>query len=310
MDQKMPLQIAEGIERLRQPLAETLERWTRGMNEVATPIPNLTFFRREEPSQPAYCMVQPSVSLVIQGTKRALLSEHAYSYNINRFLITSLDLPSMMHIIEASPDKPYLGLMLKLDLRVFSEVMLQSRITPPVRDEQTRGMFLGETTVPLLECFSRMVGLLDDPASIPMLAPLIEREIYYRLLTGDQCTRLWQIASIGSQSHRIARAVEWLRANFTHSLRIEDLAAEVQMSSSTFHQHFRNLTSMSPLQYQKWLRLNEARRLMLSDNLDVSSTAFRVGYESLSQFSREYSRFFGATPSSDIKELRRRSAID
>lgn len=293
------------IEALRESMAHVLAEWTRDAADASTPIPNLKFYRREGPTRPDRCMVEPSVSLVIQGTKRALLGDDVYAYNIDRFLITSLDLPSMMHIVEASPDKPYLGLMLKLDLRVLSEVMLQSGVSPPAGlPPSERGMFLGETTPALLEGFSRLVNLLDEPSAVPVLAPLIEREIYYRLLTSDQCARLWQIASVGSQSHRIARAVEWLRANYAQPLRIETLANQVQMSPSTFHQHFRNLTSMSPLQYQKWLRLNEARRLMLSENHDVSTTAFLVGYESPSQFSREYSRFFGSAPSRDIEGLR------
>lgn len=297
--------LAEEIEVLRQPLVTMLDTWTRGKNEAVTPLPNLMFYRREVPTSPGYCMVQPSVSLVIQGTKRALLGEEAYDYNLDHFLITSLDLPSMMHIIDASSEKPYLGLMLKLDLRVLSDVMLQFKAAPLTRPIAARGMFLGKTTRELLGSFTRLVALMDEPDAIAILAPLIEREIYYRLLTSDQSARLWQIASVGSQGHRIARAVEWLRANYTHSLRVEELAAMVQMSSSTFHVHFRNLTSMSPLQYQKWLRLNEARRLMLSEHQDVSTTAFRVGYESPSQFSREYRRFFGDSPRHDIEQLRR-----
>lgn len=296
-------EVAE-VEALRATMARTMSQLTRGKNEVTTPISNLRFFRREGPTQPDYCMLEPSVSLVVQGTKRALLTDETYTYNINRFLITSLDLPAMMHIVEASPEIPYLGLMLRLDLRVLSDVMLQSGITPPAVSPSERGMFLGETTPILLEGFNRLVSLLDEPAAIPVLAPLIEWEIYYRLLTSDQCARLWQIASVGSQSHRIARAIDWLRAHFNEPFRIETLAAQVQMSASTFHQHFRNLTSMSPLQYQKWLRLNEARKLMLSDDFDVSTAAFRVGYESPSQFSREYSRFFGLPPSQDIDGLR------
>lgn len=297
-------QETEEVEALRASMATVLSTWTHGVSDRATPIPNLKFFRRENPTRPDYCMVEPGVSLVIQGTKQALLGDDVYAYNINRFLITSLDLPAMMHIVEASPERPYLGVMLKLDLRVLSEVILQSGFTPPPGSPSERGMFLGETTPVLLDAFSRLIGLLQEPAAIPVLAPLIEREIYYRLLTSDQCGRLWQIAAVGSQSHRIARAIEWLRQNFTRPLRIENLAGHVQMSPSTFHQHFRNLTSMSPLQYQKWLRLNEARRLMLSEDQDASAAAFSVGYESASQFSREYSRFFGAPPARDIEGLR------
>ncbi len=193
------------IEALRAAMVRIMAKQTQGQTELVTAIPNLRFFRREGPTQPNYCMLEPNVSLVVQGAKRALLAEETYTYNINRFLITSLDLPSMMHIVEASPQTPYLGLMLRLDLRVLSEVMLQSGITPPAVPPSERGMFLGETTPILLEGFNRLVSLLEEPAAIAVMAPLIEREIYYRLLTSAQCARLWQIPAVGSQSHRIAR---------------------------------------------------------------------------------------------------------
>lgn len=200
----------------------------------------------------------------------------------------------------------YLGMMLKLALQPLAEVMLQSGIpAAATRSERSPGMFLGETSTALLRSFVRLVSLLDEPAAIPALAPLIEREIYYRLITSDQSARLWQITTVDSQNHRIARAVIWLRQNYTTALRVEALAAQAKMSPSTFHPHFKQLTAMSPLQYQKWLRLSEARRLMLAENLDVSTSAFSVGYESASQFSREYSRMFGASPRRDIEDLRR-----
>lgn len=303
----MPRQGIEEIEVLRRPLAETVARWTDGLNQLSTTIPNLTFYRRDEPTQPASCMVEPSVALVVQGAKRALLGDNVYLYDIKRFLITSLDLPAMMQVFEASRDRPYLGLVLKLDLHVVAELMLQSRMAPPPEHVSDRGMVLGETTPHLLQAFTRLLDLLDEPASIPVLSPLIQREICYRLLTSDQGARLWQIASVGSQSHRIAKAIDWLKSHYAHPLRIEELAADVQMSTSSFHHHFRLLTAMSPLQFQKWLRLNEARRLMLMERVDASTAAFHVGYESPSQFSREYSRLFGAPPRRDIENLLRLS---
>lgn len=303
----MPRQETDEIEALRRPLAEAVARWIDGTSQLNTAVPNLTFYRREEPTQPASCMVEPSVALIVQGAKRALLGENVYDYDIRRFLITSLDLPVMMHIVEASPAKPYLGVVLKLDLHVVAELMMQSGMPPPTEHPSDRGMVIGETTPHLLHAFKRLLDLLDEPASIPVLAPLIQREICYRLLMSDQGARLWQIASVGSQSHRIARAIDWLKSHYAHALRIEELAACVQMSASSFHHHFRLLTAMSPLQFQKWLRLNEARRLMLTEHLDASTAAFQVGYESPSQFSREYSRLFGAPPRRDIENLRRYS---
>jgi transcriptional regulator GlxA family with amidase domain len=170
--------------------------------------------------------------------------------------------------------------------------------------QSSRGMATGEVTLPLLTAFQRLVDLLAEPKDIPILAPIIQREIFYRLLVGDQGARLRQIASAGSQSQQIARAIDWLKDNFTRPLRIDDLATQVNMSTSTFHHHFRTLTAMSPLQYQKWLRLNEARRMMLIENQDAATVAFQVGYESPSQFSREYSRLFGEPPLRDITNLR------
>lgn len=305
----MPRQEIEEIEALRRPLAEAVARRTDGVNQLNTSIPNLTFYRREEPTEPASCMVEPSVALVVQGAKQALLGDNVYVYDIKRFLITSLDLPAMMQIVEASPDRPYLGLVMKLDLHVVAELMMQSGMPPPTEHPSDRGMVLGETMPHLLHAFKRLLDLLDEPESIPVLAPLIQREICYRLLMSDQGVRLWQIASVGSQSHRIARAIDWLKSHYARPLRIEEIAAYVQMSASSFHHHFRLLTAMSPLQYQKWLRLNEARRLMLTDHLDASTAAFQVGYESPSQFSREYSRLFGTPPRRDIENLRRLSEI-
>jgi len=182
--------------------------------------------------------------------------------------------------------------------------MVDSNLPQPRTQQSSRGMATGEITLPLLTAFQRLIDLLAEQQDIPILAPIIQREIIYRLLVGDQGTRLRQIASTGSQSNQIARAIDWLKGNYTQPLRIDDLAKQVNMSISTFHHHFRSLTAMSPLQYQKWLRLNEARRLMLVEPLDATTAAFQVGYESASQFSREYSRLFGTSPLRDITNLR------
>jgi AraC-like DNA-binding protein len=186
--------------------------------------------------------------------------------------------------------------------------MVESNLPPPRTQQSSRGMAIGEVTLPLLTAFQRLIDLLDEPKDISILAPIIQREIMYRLLVGDQGVRLRQIASAGSQSHQIARAIDWLKSNFMRPLRIDDLAAHVHMSTSSFHHHFRALTAMSPLQYQKWLRLNEARRLMLTEHLHAAIAAFRVGYESPSQFSREYRRLFGEPPLRDIIKLRQTAA--
>jgi AraC-like DNA-binding protein len=289
----------------REALAAGIARWTVNDGEpFITPISTLALFRKTAPSQPTSCMYDPSVALIVQGAKRVLLGEDTYHYDACRFLVTSVDLPAVGEIIEASREKPFLVLIMKLDQRMVTELIVEGGL-PPLRAEPTgRGMAVGHATLPLLQAFQRLIDLLDEPDDIPVLAPLIQREILYRLLMSDQGSRLWQIASVGSQSHRIARAIDWLKAHAAEPLRVEDLAASVQMSASTFHHHFRALTAMSPLQFQKWLRLNEARRLMLTEHLDAATAAFRVGYESPSQFGREYHRLFGAPPLRDIITLR------
>lgn len=269
-----------------------------------TAIPGLSLYRRTEPTEPVTGMYQPSICMVAQGAKRVQLGDDIFVYDAHHYLITSVHLPTVVQIIEASPEKPYLGLRLTFNLGEIAQLMADSQLPPPRTQQPGRGMATGEVTLPLLGAFRRLLDLLDVQEDIPILAPVIQREIIYRLLVGDQGARLRQIAAAGSQSHQIARAIEWLKGNFTRPLRIDDLATQVNMSPSTFHHHFRTLTAMSPLQYQKTLRLSEARRLMLTDRLDAATAAFQVGYESPSQFSREYSRQFGAPPLRDITTLR------
>ncbi len=229
-------------------------------------------------------------------------------YDAHRFLLTSVDLPIVAEVLEASQAKPYLGLMLKLDQREIAQLMVDSSLSPPRVRQENRGMATGEVTVPLLGAFKRLIDLLDVPEDIPVLAPLVQREILYRLLMGDQGERLRQSAAAGCKSHQIAKAIGWLKANFDQTLRIDELAAYTRMSTSAFHHHFRALTAMSPLQYQKWLRLYEARKLMFTEQLDAAKAAFQVGYESPSQFIREYSRLFGAPLLRDIKSLQQVAA--
>jgi AraC-like DNA-binding protein len=285
-------------------LGESIARWTDKGDQLVTAIPGLSLWRRIEPTQPTSGMYELSICLIAQGAKRVLLGDDTYVYDAHHFLITSVDLPTIWQIIEASREKPCLGLRLKLDQREISQLMVDSNLPPPRAQQSSRGMATGEVTLPLLTAFQRLIDLLAEPKAIPILAPIIQREISYRLLVGDQGARLRQMASAGSQSHQIARAIDWLKGNFMRPLRIDDLATQVHMSTSTFHHHFRALTAMSPLQYQKRLRLDEARRLMLTERLDATTAAFQVGYESPSQFSREYGRLFGSPPLRDITSLR------
>lgn len=276
------------------------------MGDCDTPIAGLSFFRRDAPAPPVVCMIEPSIVLVAQGAKQMWVGGAAYPYDTSRFLVTSLDMPANSEVRSASAAQPCLGMVLKLDVRTLAELAAQGSLQPPRgrRAELGVGVGIGTATPTLLAPIARLLDLLDEPDAIPVLAPLIHREIHYRLLMSDQSAKLRQIAAVDGQGHRIARAIDWLKLNYASPLRVEDLAGRVQMSAPTFHHHFRQLTAMSPLQYQKWLRLNEARRLMLNEHFDAATAAFKVGYESPSQFSREYSRLFGAPPKRDVEVLR------
>ncbi len=289
-------------------LGKSIARCTESGDQHTTAVPGLSLFRRIEPTEPITGMYEPSICLIAQGAKRVLLGDDTYVYDAHHYLITSVHLPTVVQVIEASREKPYLGLRLMLDQREISQLMADSNLPLPRTQQSSRGMATGEVTLPLVTAVQRLIDLLEAEQDIPILAPVIQREIFYRLLVGDQGARLRQIASAGSQSHQIARAIDWLKGNFSQPLRIDDLAAQVRMSISTFHHHFRSMTALSPLQYQKQLRLQEARRLMLAERMDAATAAFQVGYESPSQFSREYNRLFGAPPLRDIANLRQLAA--
>jgi len=286
------------------PLALHIDPRLSTPGDFATAIPGLTLFRRDQPAPPAVCMIEPSLILVGRGEKRLWVGGEGYSYDPSRFLVTSLDLPANSEVMLASPEQPCVGLVLKLDVSMLAEVITKSGLPAKRQPSTGTGAAIGSLSPALEDALERLLALLDEPEAIPVLAPLILREIHYRLLHTDQGPRLRQITAVDGQGYRIAKAIDWLKVNYTDALRIDDLAARVQMSAPTFHHHFRQLTGMSPLQYQKWLRLNEARRLMLIERLDVSRAAFAVGYESPSQFSREYGRLFGTAPSRDMALLR------
>ena len=290
-------------------LRASIARLTEKEDRTGTAIPGLTLYKKSEPTQPYSGMYPPCICLAVQGAKRAVLGSDEYIYDAENYLITPINLPTIVQILKASADKPYLGLVLDLDLRILGELMLDSDLPQNQTMRPGHAMATGKVTPALLNAFKRLVDLLDEPADIPILAPIVKREIFYRMLVGEQGVRLRQMASAGSQGNRIARAIDWLKDNFKETLRIDELASQVNMSTSTFHHHFRALTAMSPLQYQKWLRLNEARRLMLTENQDAAAAGFQVGYESPSQFSREYSRLFGAPPLKDISSLRQVAAV-
>ncbi|HCG5508800.1 TPA: AraC family transcriptional regulator [Vibrio parahaemolyticus] len=287
-----------------QKLAKLIERWTGNANQYDTPISGLRFSRWTTPTPPTSYTHNPSICLITQGRKRVLLGEESFIYDANHFLISSVDLPIITNIIEASEEQPYLGLIMELDLTEISQLIVDSELAFTQSKEAQKGIAVGELSESLLDAFVRLAELLDEGQNIKILAPIIKREIFYRLLMSEQGTRLHQIVTAGSHSHQIAKAIDWLKNNFVKPLSVGDLASYTGMSKSSFYTHFRSMTSMTPLQFQKKLRLSEARRLMLTENLDAMAATFKVGYESPSQFSREYSRLFGAPPSKDIKSLR------
>ncbi|TOQ74774.1 AraC family transcriptional regulator [Vibrio parahaemolyticus] len=287
-----------------QKLAKLIDRWTGDANQYDTPISGLRFSRWTTPTPPTSYTHNPSICLIAQGRKRVLLGEESFIYDVNHFLISSVDLPIIANIIEASEEQPYLGLIMELDLTEISQLIVDSELAFTQAKEAQKGIAVGELSESLLDAFVRLAELLDEGQNIKILAPIIKREIFYRLLMSEQGTRLHQIVAAGSHSHQIAKAIDWLKNNFVKPLSVGDLASYTGMSKSSFYTHFRSMTSMTPLQFQKKLRLSEARRLMLTENLDAMAATFKVGYESPSQFSREYSRLFGAPPSKDIKSLR------
>ena len=288
-------------------LRGSIARWTSEGEQNPGAIPSLSLFREDGPTEPISAVYEPSVCMVVQGAKRVLLGNETYVYNEQQYLITSVDLPAFFQVIEASKERPLLGLKLTFDIQEVSRLLIDSNFPHHRAQRSAHGMATSEITLPLLTAFQRLVDLLDEAQDIQMLAPIIQKEIVYLLLAGEQGARLRQIAAAGSQSQQIARIIEWLKNNYTQQLRIDDLASQARMSTASFHNHFRSITALSPLQYQKHLRLHEARRLMLAESLDAATAAFQVGYESPSQFSREYNRLFGAPPLRDVTRLRQTS---
>lgn len=299
-----PSSSARRREELRAQLAGRTASLIGSAASLATSIPNLTLYRYTAPSVPDWVSYEPSIALVVQGKKRVILGGTHFDYGPSRFLLTSLDLPVTSQVIGASPEAPYLCLRLKLDIAVVGELLSRDPDPAPWPRKSEPAMATAETTAELLDAFCRLMDLHHAPQDIGFMSGLIQREIIYRILQSAEGQRLRAIATLGDSNQRTARAIEWIREHYTQPLRMETLARIACRGVSTLHHHFRALTSMTPLQYQKQLRLYEARRRMLVDGLDAASAAFEVGYESASQFNREYCRVFGQPPMRDVRALR------
>ncbi|MBC7682006.1 MAG: AraC family transcriptional regulator [Ferruginibacter sp.] len=271
-------------------------------SRTPTAIPRVGLVRSDTPTLPVGVLYQPMLCIVAQGAKRTLLGDTIVGYGAGQYLVVSVDLPITGSVTQASADAPYLALSLELDPAVLADMLLT--LPGAAQVAPLPGLAVSPVTPDLLDAAVRLLRLLDRPADIPMLAPLAEREILYRLLTGTQAPMLRQIALAHSRMAQVGRAIGWIRSHFAEPLRIAAVAQQANMSASTFHRHFKAVTAMSPLQYQKQIRLQEARRLLLAGQADAASIGFAVGYESPSQFSREYARMFGQPPVRDAVRLR------
>lgn len=261
--------------------------------------------RASSVKDPIHWVTVPSICLIAQGCKDVLLAGQNYRYDPYHYLLATAELPVVSHFSEATQDRPHLSLRLELDAALVASVMLEAGMLSPRESGSVRALDVSSLDAPLLDSFVRLVRLLDaSPTEARVLFPLVTREIIFRLLVGPQGARLRQIAVQGGHTDRIARAIERLRSDFDRPLRIETLARELGMSPSGFHEHFKAVTAMSPLQFQKNIRLQEARRLLLGEDVDASTVAYRVGYEDTSHFSREYKRHFGQPPMRDVERLR------
>lgn len=284
-------------------LVAAIERHTPPDGICDTPIRGLLIARQPRPTDPRTLVVDPSLCIVAQGAKEVLLAGEVYRYDPAHSLLVSVDLPISARVVEATPARPCFAVRLSFDSAVVGE-LLADRPNPPPKSPLGRGLDLNPVEPRLLDAVGRLVALLDTPRDVAALAPLVIREVTYLVLTGPHGARLRQMAAAGAPGERIALAVHRLKDCFADPLRVESLAQEARMSLSGFHQHFKAVTGLSPLQYQKWLRLHEARRLMLGTGIDAAEAAFRVGYESPSQFSREYRRMFGTSPRRDVATLK------
>lgn len=288
-------------------LARLIERHAPRAGDHPTAIPSLSLHRRHAPTDPMPCIYPLSLVLTAQGDKQVMMGDEILEYTPGQSMLATVELPVISHVTRATVHRPYLGLLLRLDAQKIAELAAEMEL-PPLASDHDRIPISIETLEPaLLDALCRLVELLDDPGIMRNLAPLIEQEIVIRLLRGPHGPHLRQLITEESPGRQIARVVTWMKQNFVETFNMDDIAAKANMSLSTFRKHFHTITGMSPLQYQKQLRLQEARRLMLNQGMDAGRASGLVGYQSASQFSREYSRVFGAPPRRDIQRMRVRN---
>jgi len=270
----------------------------------ATPVEGMSLVRISHPSEPMHAVHHPAFCIVAQGTKRVIAGDRVMTYDSSNFLVVSVDTPVIGQVVEATPEAPYLCMKLDLDAAEISALLIEVGGVTAAAAEAEASVAISPIIPALLDAAIRLVRLLERPEDLAVLAPMIKREILYRLLRSDQATKLQQIALAESRLQQVNRAIGWIKQNYRDAFAIETVAAEARMSPSALHLHFKAVTAMSPLQYQKQLRLQEARRLMLAEALDAATAGHRVGYDSPSQFSREYARVFGAPPLRDVARLK------
>lgn len=295
---------AQRVQANREELVERITQAIR-VDGVIQPLPGLYLARLSTPLEKVHSVLEPSFCVIAQGSKEVLLGDNRYQYDASTYLLSTLELPRASQVLEASKERPYLSVRLELDPQIVSSVMVEAGYyMSPRNPTDVRAIDVSPLDANLLDAVVRLVRLQDSPTEVSILMPMIIREIVYRLLKGDQGARLGHLTVMGGYTPAIARAVQLIRQNFDQSLRIEQLARELGMSVSGFHHHFKAVTAMSPLQFQKQLRLQEARRLMLGEDLDATSAAYRVGYNDASHFNREYKSVFGVPPMRDVQRLR------
>lgn len=285
-------------------LAQVISEIAQTDGDYTTAIPGLMIFRRSKASVPMPCIYGLGLGITVQGGKRVTLGDDVFDYGPGQSLVTSIDLPVVSHVTRASPDEPYLGVRLEWDARDIAKMAAEMDFVIPLKVSTARAMSVMTLDDGLQDALVRLLRLLDEPNLVLLVAPLIQQEIIVRLLNGEHGPTLRHLVATGSPSQHVAKVIAWLKQHFTDDVPIDDLAAKAHMSPSTFRQHFRAVAGMSPLQYLKQLRLQEARQLLLNEDMDASSAALRVGYESASQFSREYSRLFGDPPQRDKKRMK------